>query len=59
MRCPECGVESRKARLDVYFCEEHGAWLIPKLSYESLQEASLTWEELHKEARARGVPINE
>ena len=46
MICPSCGNWAKKARLDVYWCELCNApWLIHKLSYKSLEEASELYSE--------------
>jgi len=41
MKCPRCGSEVKKARLDVYWCEKcKAAYLIHRLHYKSYIEAS-------------------
>lgn len=42
MNCPKHKVRMKKARLDVYWCDEcDHAWLIHKLtSYDTIEEAS-------------------
>ena len=51
MYCPKCQSPVKKARLDVYWCEEcNTSWLIHKLSYKSLEEAS---GRVDKEAMAK------
>jgi len=44
MLCPKHKIWLKKARLDVYWCDEcQGAWLIHKLStYKTFEEASKT-----------------
>lgn len=39
--CLECGGPLRKARLDVYWCDDcETAWLIHILNYESFEDAA-------------------
>ena len=41
LKCPVCMMWLKKARLDVYWCPTcEKAWLIHKLSYKTLEEAS-------------------
>ena len=53
MYCPKCHSPMEKARLDVYWCKYCStSWLVHKLSYKSLEEASKLSDDEYMNARA-------